>query len=211
MLRNPTNRTISQYNHIHTYPNGNGWVDDNFLKSPHENLKSILTDKTRSSIITNIQTRYLSSPYNPLLDTTIKPNYLYDQNIQFIEFDLCHPYLSLSISLYRLIKMDFFGLQEYFPESLLMLSSILGIKAKIPQEKLGSYAGVSLSQLDQETIKLLHSNNHLDNKLYFIAKTIFEKRMLHFVNQRLHTNLNIINYLSNRDKYIQQLQSIMLQ
>lgn len=211
MLRNPENRTVSQYNHIIRFPNGNGWVNQGFLKAPDETLKSILSDPGRASIITNVQTRYLSSPYNPKTDKNVDANFLYDENKKFVTFTISNPKLSLIISIWRLLRLNFFGLQEYHEESMLMLANILKIKVPLLTDRKQYFGNESFSdQTDTETQNLLFHTNNLDNKLYYFARYIFEKRLITFINKQLNTRLNIYEYLSNRQKYLIELESIML-
>jgi len=211
MLRDPINRTISQYKHIIKFPRGNGWVNNGYLKTPSESLKSVLKDPKRASIITNVQARYLSSPYNPKHDPSIDDKYLYDKNEAFINYTINHPIFSLFRSIFRLLRMDFFGLQEFHEESMLMLADKLNIRVPlISEHKLSSFSQSIADQLDTETQNLLVHTNNLDNKLYFISRKIFEHRMLKFINHRLNTKLNIYYYLTNRDKYLNSLEKIIL-
>lgn len=99
--------------------------------------------------------------------------------------------------------MDFFGLQEFFEESMLMLADKLNFKLPLPTEKVHLYEKESsLSDVDTETYNLLDCTNNLDIKLYLLAKRIFIKRFLNFLNKKTHKSLNLYQYLQNRIEYL---------
>lgn len=208
MLRNPITRTISQYRHILRSPNDN-WTSPTFLKRPDESLKEILTDASRASYITNLQVRYLSSSYNPLITKKNKyeDRYLHDCQKQFVEYTIDNPRKALIVALYRLITIGFFGLQEFFEESMLMLSDKLKIKLPLPTEKVHLYEKESsLNDIDPETYNLLDCTNNLDSKLYFIAKRIFVKKFLNFLNKKTGKDVDFYFYLQHRHELLESVQ-----
>jgi len=209
MLRNPSNRTISQYKHMVKFPQEKGWFQY-FFRHKDESLKSILQDPTRAYLITNIQTKYLSATIDPL-KTKRPKRFIYDESQDFIRPSIVNPKKSLFKAITNLLKIDFFGLQEYNEESMLMLADKLRIHTPLLTERKQYFDNESFSnQLDTQTQNLLFHTNNLDNKLYFIARYVFEKRLLNFINQKSKVNIGIYKYLSNRRKYLIKLKSVVL-
>lgn len=207
ILRDPTTRTISQFKHIVRSPTDN-WTWPGFLKKPDEKLIDVLADKGRASYITNLQVRYLSADFHPLktIKNSIKPGFLYDCQKQFVNSTVNHPTKSLILAFYRLISMDFFGLQEFYDESMYMLSTKLKINLPLPTTKVHLYEKeTSQSDVDTQTYNLLQCTNNLDTKLYSLARKIFIKRLLGFIKQKTGKSLNIYDYLSNRAEYLPRL------
>jgi len=205
-LRNPIDRTISQYKHIIKFPDGNGWVNQQFLKSPSEPLKKILKDKFRSVKITNIQVKYLSTTLNPLHEKINISKFLLCENNKFISYPINHPNIALIKAIFNLFNLDFFGLQEYHEESILMLCDKLKINAPLlKNKKMVSDPQLRNIGYDIETQNLLNSTNDLDNKLYILSRHIFENKMILFINSKLNRKLTLYSYLSNRNNYLYQL------
>lgn len=209
MLRNPINRTISHYKHMLREPNDKGWFN-HFFNYKDESLKSILTDPSRAYLITNVQTKYLSSGYDPLI--VKNPKYFsFDGSDEFNQDILKQPKKSLVKSIINLLKINFFGIQEYNEESIIMLADKLKIKSPLLKERRMFYNNEScFNQVDTETQNLLYHMNNLDNKLYFIARHIFEHRMLNFINKKLNKNMMIHEYLFGRTKYLSELEQLVL-
>ncbi len=202
ILRNPSNRSISQYKHMIRYPEEKGWFKG-ILKQKDESLLSILQDANRAHLLGNTQTKYLSSNYDPLNSGNFES---FDDNPKFYLFNSKHPYISCLIALTRLLSLNFFGLQEYHEESMIMLAKKIGVKVDLLNDRKQYFNNESFSQqYNLETNNLLHQINNIDDILYNLARKFFERDMIKFVNRSLNCNINLYQYLSQRNLYLNEL------
>jgi hypothetical protein len=184
------------------YPEEKGWFKG-ILKQKDESLLSILQDANRAHLLGNTQTKYLSSNYDPLNSGNFES---FDDNPKFYLFNSKHPYISCLIALTRLLSLNFFGLQEYHEESMIMLAKKIGVKVDLLNDRKQYFNNESFSQqYNLETNNLLHQINNIDDILYNLARKFFERDMIKFVNRSLNCNINLYQYLSQRNLYLNEL------
>jgi len=182
MLRNPIERTISQYHHIRMDPHTNNWVDEDFLK-PSDALSDLLNDKEKRKLFVNTQCRYLA------LDIDVnsivgehKERFLYDTCNEFISPDITNVDL-LNSAKDRLSNFEFFGLQERFEESLMLLYYTFSLKPIAPLPRDMMWRGRPRQKdLSDSVINLIKNCTSLDSHLYEFAVKIFELRFNIMVN-----------------------------
>lgn len=203
VLRNPVERTVSQFFHIQFRPNDNKWVEPGFV-DPDETIAQFVKDNKRRAVISNVQTRYLAlsvdfkNYYNKRGET--ESLYLADSEQAFISPELPDKEL-LARALTRLDESEFVGLQDFFQESLILLAHTLKWH---PQEDKTRLQVVtqrpSSRELGFATKQRLRAMNTLDQKVYDHGKALFMKRYVALIKERLGTELSESEFLSQRRK-----------
>jgi len=92
MLRDPVERTISQYEQIRHDPTGNNWVSKNFL-SHKEMLDDLIKSPEKKNIFTNTQTRYIGldcdvKKFTKDMNPKALDNFRFDQNLPLMQKDV---------------------------------------------------------------------------------------------------------------------------
>lgn len=176
MLREPNDRTLSQFFHIKRDPVFNSWYHPQFIM-PGEELADLLDDENRSTYISNMMTKYLAADFD-YKEVANKSNF--DQTGLY--YDSCKKLLELLedeeaalISAKKTIdESNFVGLQEYFQESLILLSYYTGWPVKKNDERLMDFnSNPGLDALDDQTRTKLNDINKLDTEIYEYAKKRF--------------------------------------
>ena len=205
-LRHPLNRTISQHSHMMKYPTDKGWFQK-LLNSDTEPLINILKDDNRAFLLGNVMVKYLASDFNPLKNKGLNqfsfddhPLFYYSQQKQKSSF--------LTKAINNLFKLDFFGITEYYYESMYMLADKL--KTEPPEKEYRLQTSTiesNFQNLDNESISLLEKINNQDCVLYDTAKKEIEVKMIKFINNKLNLNLNLNEYIIKRKQYLNNLKN----
>ncbi len=180
MLRDPVERTISQYEHIQHDPIGNNWMSKNFL-SQKEMLEDLNNSPEKRDRFTNTQTRYIGldcdvKKFTKNMNPKALDNFRFDQNLPLMQKDVSDDNL-LRIAKKRIIEFEFVGLAERYQDSMFLLYYTFGWKPLHSSWKLNvSAKRPHRNDLPQKTIEIIESWNKLDTELYSYAKEIFEER-----------------------------------
>ena len=148
MLRNPVNRAYSFYKHVCSIKHHklyNQLAANSF--DPNYFFKELARDQ-----ITNLQTRMIVGYLNQ--QGSLSPEDL------------------LSIAKIRLNQFTFFGLQERYSDSMLLLKHIFGWKF-LDTRKI-NVSSKKTQTINGEIIEYINEVNQLDNKLYLYAAKIFD-------------------------------------
>jgi len=192
MVRDPVERAISQFHHLHTIcrnPRIDSWVSADFI-SPTMKLKDLVFDDKKSVFFTNTQVRYLGSDINASLlrkkylknVTRRRPRFFIDNEDIFLRASLEAGFLEKAKN--NLKQFACFGIQEMFQESLFLISFKLNLKPMINKKKLMTRAGKpSRSDFDRVVLKRLEKLNERDIELYKFAKRIFVGRYKRMVEE----------------------------
>ncbi|HVX92855.1 MAG TPA: hypothetical protein VHA74_01945 [Candidatus Dojkabacteria bacterium] len=208
MFRNPIYRTISQLQHIKKFPLGNAWVDEGFVINEND-LLSQLYNPDLVKFVSNVQTKYLLSDFDPseeILHLTKNKNYFFDQDDRLLN-TINRPkyWITLKI-IQKLLRLDFFGLNMLHPESMILLSSKLGVVfPEIEIHKMVSNFPSESYPLKPETLVLLESINIYDSILYDIAKRLFIKRWMKFFNEKTGRKIKFDEYIRKRKEYLETI------
>ncbi len=166
-LRDPVNRSLSQFSHSQRNPEVNYWRK-NGHRQP-EDLEAFLSWPETPDILWNVQTRSLTSDWYALR--------------KLVFWDVAQPEITdaflLDLAKVRLKKMRFFGIQERFNDSLLLFCHTFGIKFPLGIQD----SNVSTDKLKNSDVlagqyQIISDLNRLDEELYSFALGIFEERFL---------------------------------
>jgi len=180
ILREPIERTISQYEHIRRDPTGNNWVGKNFFSSK-ESITNIFANEDKRQVFTNVQTRYLGLDFDVIEKTNSfgsksMRNFRFDQNLSSMQEGMSDENL-LETAKKRLANFVFVGLAEKFDESLFLLYYTFGWRPMDINWKLNvSPKRKHHKDLSKKTLSIVRDCNKLDIKLYNYGKKIFENR-----------------------------------
>lgn len=195
-LRDPMNRTISQYNHFKKIIREN--VDIKYgvfgLDKVNTELKNYLgkdsvdinkyfkNDLIIYNGVANFQCKYLDYQIKEFYGEDLKYD-LYDENM-------------LERAKENLCSLDFFGLQEEMYKSILLLCYHCGFKPTrtFPILNVSSTSEV----IDDETTHIIYKNLDLDYKLYVFAKKIFSRRTKDLTYKKVLENYENVMFYNNR-------------
>ena len=182
MLRDPIERTISQYEHIRRDRFGNNWVSKNFL-AHNEMLEDLIKNENKRKRLGNSQTRYIGLDCDVLsftksMDNKSLGNFRFDENLPIFQTNTSDE-MMLDTAKKRLEDFEFFGITENFDESMFLLFYTFGWKPIKSMWKLNvSAPRPHRKNLPDTIIKQIESWNRLDIEFYNFAKKIFEQRYL---------------------------------
>lgn len=178
MLRDPVERTISQYAQIKR-----GTMKfANVQRVKSQSLLEFVKDPDNLYMYANAQTRQLGTSV-PTADMVVG---LDDLKMEFFQRVLDFPRTRaednalLEPALERLESFAFVGLTERFDESLEVLCDTFGWALPAKSETL-NISGNRPTDIPQEAIDIIHEHTRLDAKLYEAGKRIFENRYQQFL------------------------------
>lgn len=177
MLREPIERTISFFDHMRLEPLRNNWVSKNFLDSIKD-ISDIFRDAQKTRSFTNNQTRYISVDLkiSKILQLQNPSTFRIEEFEDFINPDISDSNL-LATAKKRLVEFPFFGIQEKFEESLMMLYYTFGFRPLNNIRKLMvSSKRTRKDTILQQTLKEITECTVLDRDLYLFAQDLFEKK-----------------------------------
>jgi len=181
MLRDPVERTISQFEHIRRDKLGNNWVSENFL-SHDELLSDLFKDENKRKRLGNSQTRYIGLDCNVFdftkdMDEKTLNHFRFDGNLHKFQNNISDEEI-LENAKNRILDYEFFGITEKFEESMFLLHYTFGWKPIKNMWKLNVSAPRPHKQdLSKETKEQIETWNELDRKLYDFAVKHFEERI----------------------------------
>ncbi len=201
MLRHPLERTISQYYHMEFDPTTNNWVKPGFIK-PTDTLSKILNDPKRQIFFANTQSRYLSRR----LDMRKLALSRYERR-QAIYYDSLPEFLDPDQSDVKLFKqavasldeMYWFGIQEYFQESLISLAWRLDWPIKHDHDRQQSvWNRPSAASLPASGRNKILKLNQADLALYKLARNRFIDQYLKLLRAQLKTVVSAAKFKKER-------------
>lgn len=181
MLRDPIERTISQFEHIRKDKYGNNWVSENFL-SHDELLSDLLKDKDKRGRLGNSQTRYIGLDcdvfdFTKDMDEETLNNFRFDENLYKFQNDVSNENI-LENAKKRVLESTYFGITERFEESMFLLFYTFGWRPIKNMWRLNVSAPRPHKQdLPEETKLQIESWNEFDRQLYDFALKQFEERI----------------------------------
>lgn len=176
ILRNPTDRIISHYDHMKHLPIDTHWVKDNFI-SKNETILEVLRDPTRQPIFMNEQTRELGLDLNLTNQENLLKILKKGNNYLEVTSSLKLDYGKLlKDAKMHLAQFSYFGIMERFEDSLFLLYYTFGWKPMKINYKLQATRVTKENQLSDEINEEIKSCIEYDLKLYDFAKTLFELR-----------------------------------
>ncbi|MCA0458113.1 MAG: sulfotransferase family protein [Chloroflexi bacterium] len=210
-LRDPIERTISQYAQIHRAANhyAHEWVKN-------QSLLEYLKDPRSLSIYANLQTRHIGAELNVAkmaaeLDPAVREQQLEPHMLQYTNERRNDPRL-LETAQQRLESYAFVGLTEQYDESVEVLCDTFGW-ALPDYPKVMNVGGNRPTDIPQEALDIIYENTRLDADLYETGKRILQARYQESVNQhperaRKASTINV-NNLDQAAKRIAQQQSML--
>lgn len=191
MLRNPIERTFSQYKHMLRDQNHNNWAPANYLDLTLHPVLLMKSDDA-SRVFGNVIQKTLCSKfdYRKTILNKIKKNNPNSNRYSLLstpEFTKNSGILRLIQSLYTLSKINLVGITEYLPESMALLS--IATNTEPPDIKALKVRMMAFNddveknyRLDNELRRAISSLNKCDVIIYKIAKYQFEINYTKCVN-----------------------------
>ena len=194
MLRNPVERTISDY--YQTRRNQNPTPKGYLIRNTE--LSDVVKDPSKKQIFANNQVRHIALDLDIFsstkeIDKDVLANFSYDSYAEFFLPGISNEKL-LDTAKRHLSEFRFFGITERFEESLMLLCYTFGwrpIRNVIKQ----NVAIGKPSEFSKETIDSISECTKLDSELYRYAIKLFESRFSQMVK-----TLKEKYYESNFDK-----------
>ncbi|MGI0026214.1 MAG: sulfotransferase family 2 domain-containing protein [Nitrosopumilaceae archaeon] len=182
MLRDPIERTISQYEHSRRSKFAR-LKDSSIIDTSFSHL---INDPTASPIFTNKQTRHLALDLDVLsltahMDKDSKDNFFYDSFMAFMSPDISDEKM-LNIAKQHLSEFAFFGITERFEDSLSLMCYTFGWKPipNIIKQNVAPSRSAK-EELAKETLDAITECTRLDTELYQYACKIFDDRFSQMV------------------------------
>lgn len=204
-LRDPSVRTVSHIQHIYNSPELKEWAQENF-KFEKDDILSPILNPHFARYVSNLQTKYLLCEidlYKDLYSMTNKNLIFFEQHPDFIKLTEQSSKIVYLKTINKLRKLNFIGLQEYFEESLLMLSDQLGITFNKEFKNFRENKVRSENYpITKEYKELLYSLNIHDTLLYNIGKRLFIMKWLKFIKRKLDIHTDLQGYLLRRDEIL---------
>lgn len=162
-FRNPIARIVSLFNHIINMPNHPQFD----LMGKEKNLSTFLQNRIERGI-NNEQIRAIIGKH--------------PTNKTLTQSDL------LEISKIRLNEITFFGIQEYYDDSLELFSYIFGWKGTEILNINKSSKKISVLDLSSKERTMIEENNQLDNEFYSFAVELFYKKINYINDEKFSKN-----------------------
>lgn len=200
MLREPIDRTISQFYHFKRDPIFSWYRAD--LVLPDESIDMFFSDTRRAKLMCNIQTKYIAKDID-FKKSALKANYdlagfLFDSSklLNIIDSDQRK---MAEIAKNKLNNFLFTGIQDYFQESIILLSEKVGwTPEKIKEKNMFFNTNPGKQKINKTTLSRIEKLNHADTLLYDYAKERFECEYADLCTKRLGTNITREDFLNNR-------------
>ncbi|MGC1708240.1 MAG: hypothetical protein WA799_00350 [Nitrosotalea sp.] len=209
MLREPIERTISDYEHMKREALNFNLVE--FFSK--KNISDFLTDDSTSWRLTNNQIRHIGIDRDILAhaDSIVKTglgNIRPSMTIEYKSDGEPSDEELLEIAKQRLLEFPFFGITERFYDSMLLFAYTFGFRPNINLSKRNvTHNRTRRDDLPEDSIELLLNCTKLDRDLYAYGKDIFDSRFIKMVHdlEEKYTNHGIQN-MSFQDRMLEMLQ-----
>lgn len=181
MLRDPVERTISHYHHTVVDP----YIIHRFKSKQSKDIgqgtfEGLFAEKDFADTFANIQTKYLGTNYNLIKEVPEKEfayssiNEILTEKANKEDFKVL-----LKTACQRLDEIFFFGLQEYFEQSYLLLAKRLHVDPQYDGSRNMVFEKrPKQNDLSDEVLSNLRKINQYDQQLYDYAKQRFRKLYL---------------------------------
>ena len=168
MLRDPIERSISQFEQLRRH----AWEDPDFAaRMRNISLEELMDDPRLRGHVTNLQTRYLASAFEPEIG---RPSDILSSREKIESIDL-------EVAKNRLQEMPFFGVCDRFEDSLALLACSFGWRSTPFTPALNmAPSRIARNELQASTLQRLSELNDIDLTLYTWASELFELRMRGF-------------------------------
>lgn len=189
MLRDPVERSLSLFNHLSDDRVHNNIANDWFYTEPFD-MHSVLFDEQRSKIFRNNQARYLGLNLNGKKIAKAK----FRNNSEAFYWDSAQQWLSPDIDDKSLLKnaktnldsCKFFGIQDYYSESLILLAYTMGWTAIGNKKRLMVIKGrKDAKDIPPEDIARIKDLTSLDRDLFEYALQNFKEKYCAMVSDVL--------------------------
>ena len=165
MLRDPIERSISQFEHIRRHPEGAYWDDTNLI-SNDTSFDIFLNNAEVEGFLENIQTRAFVPEWYDI------SRFKWDAEIPTPSEEML-----LTLARKRLEACLFIGLQERFEDSLRLLFFRLNLRRPPFMTNYNvAHKRSKVSELSQDVRDRLYELNNLDLQLYAYGRSLFESR-----------------------------------
>lgn len=177
-LRDPVERTISQVNHIMVDGKRSNWVYEDYYKG--ESLQELIQASEKNEVFSNLQTKYIANRIDVikhLLDKNLDPQEFRFDMLLAKRAGLARRATDLITALYRIRRLEFVGIQEYFEESLMLFCYRFEFAkpTEIPFSMMKP-GRPKTSELNSATIGSIQKLNKSDTALYWFGKKVFTAR-----------------------------------
>lgn len=188
MLRDPVDRTVSQYAQIQRAPEHFAYE---WVKA--QSILEFAKDPRNLFIYANAQTRQMGLNHDITqmtngLDPSLFKQELGQRILHYSEGDYNNPVL-LERAQERLEKFAFVGLTERFNESIELLCATFGWEVP-PNPKVLNIGSNRPANIPQEAVELIQQNTQFDAALYAVAQRIFESRYKEIAPERAKSELS---------------------
>lgn len=176
-LRDPIERCISAYHHLCVDYANSGWVHAHSIVNPKLGLKHLLDEPDLFYLFDNRQTAHLGIDIDVLQTADLSQEtgpYIFERSLDYSTYNYEQIFAAAQANL---ASFPWFGIQEYYAQSLLLLSFTFRIQLPEQKEKFMVLPGRPPTEtFSTEELRILRDRNKYDQQLYDFGVRLFTDR-----------------------------------